>query len=163
MKDFFTKWPKTKSARVMFWSVAILIETLIIFQAGMVVGYHKANFSMNWANNYRRNFESPGRQFNNGFMGEYTTAHGTFGKVIGIASSTIIVAGSDNTEKKVLIDGNTIVRSLRDNVSINDIKVNDFIIAIGTPTDVGELKATFIRIMPAGDPGASSTGAMMKH
>jgi len=161
IKEFFTKWPKTRGVKIFFLIIAVLIETLFVFQAGVAVGFHKAAFSFNSASNYKRNFENPSGRLGGGMMNSYTNAHGTFGKIISIASTTIVVADSDNTEKRVLIDSSTLIRRFRENINLTDLKVNDYITVIGIPTDNGELKAALLRIMPNGDQSAGRPGGMM--
>ncbi len=127
------------------YGLGIFIVILIIFSAGMSVGFHKATFGHAWGENYERNFGvQPGFNGNN-----FPNAHGAVGKIIKIELPTIIVQDKDNTEKVILIKDDTKIEKIRNAITSSDLKINDFIIVIGTPDDQGQIEAKFIRIMPA--------------
>jgi len=130
-----------------------------IFSLGLVVGVHKARFSSNWAENYQKNFGGPRGMFPDEFNGRgFVNGHGVAGTILSVASSnsgqfpTLTIKGSDNIEKNVLIDSNTIVRKLGDIVQINDLNIDDFVVVIGEPNDSGQILAKFIREMPSPSP-----------
>lgn len=112
---------------------------LLIFGAGLFIGYKKAGFSYRWAENYHKNFAGP-RNF--------LEAHGVFGSIIKIDGSTLVIKGSDNVEKTVLISDKTLIQDRRETLKISDLKVDDQVVIIGSPTEDGQIEAKFIRIMP---------------
>ncbi len=127
--------------------LALLVGT---FSLGVMVGYHKARYSYAWGENYHRNFGGHRR----GFMGDMDggdliDAHGTAGQIVRIDGSTMVVAGSDNTEKIVVLKADTLVRKFRDTVTIKDLKPDDYVVVIGEPTNDGQLIAKLIRILPS--------------
>jgi len=129
-------------------SVGAVVITLLIFQAGIFVGYHKAGFSYRMGDNYYRAFGGE----RGGFMGMhqdryFMNAHGVVGKIIKIDSQSIIVTGSDNVEKVVVTDDDTIIRHLRDSLAFADLKVGQNIVIIGSPDDKGQIVAKLIRLM----------------
>lgn len=121
------------------------------FSLGTMVGYHKARFSYAWGDNYRRNFGGPRR----GFMGDMTggrdlvNSYGVSGQIIRLDGQTIIIEGSDNTERTVLIKADTLLRKSRDVAMLGDLKPNDYVVVIGEPTNDGQLVAKLIRILPS--------------
>ncbi len=131
--------------------IGIIAAALIIFRAGVFVGYRKATFSYRWGENYHKNFGGP----RGGFLMEafdkddFINPHGTFGKIMKIELPTFVVEGSDGTEKVILIKDDTAIRRLRDTVETKDLKVNDNVVIIGEPNDKGQVEAKLIRIMPS--------------
>ncbi|MES2023687.1 MAG: hypothetical protein V4439_03310 [Patescibacteria group bacterium] len=140
--------------------VGIVIVALLIFSAGVVTGFHKASYRHAWGEHYYDNFGKMGRRdgmrgMMGGAMGEmmenYPNAHGAIGKIIKIQLPTLIIADKDNTEKVVLIKDDTKIINGRDEIKKEDLKVDDFVIVIGTPNAEGQVESKFIRIMPVPD------------
>jgi hypothetical protein len=131
----------------------IIIAVIFIFGVGIFVGEKKASFSYRWAEQYHKNFAGPpGGFFENWqkFPGsDFIGAHGVFGQIIKINDSSIIIKGSDNVEKIVLIKDDTIIERFRETIKITDLKVDDFVVVIGDPNDTGQIEAKFIRVLPA--------------
>ncbi len=145
IKNFF----ESKTSKGVFYGITIVIVVLFIFQAGMMVGYHKAAFSYRWGDNYSRTF-GESRHMIPGFpSGGFMNAHGATGKIIKIDLPTFIIESQDNTEKVIVIKDDTIIRRFRDEVKSSDLKVDDIVVVIGTPNDKGQVEAKFIRLMPS--------------
>ena len=126
------------------------IVALVIFQAGMFVGFHKAGFSRHMGDNYYRAFgkhhRMPGIQI--ATPGDFVDVHGAAGRVVSVSLPTTVIQDGDGIEKVVHISENTAVRRLRNDVTPTDIKVGDFAVVIGKPNDVGQVEATLIRLLP---------------
>ena len=131
--------------------IGILIIALLIFSAGINVGFHKASFGRAWGENYERNF---GMMQNRPMFGQdnFPNANGAIGKIIKITLPTIIVQDKNNTEKVISIKDDTQIQKIRENITKNDLKVDDFIVVIGNPNEQGQIEAKFIRVMPSGMP-----------
>ena len=150
--DFDTIF-KTKKFKFILGAVGGLIVIMFAFSVGIFIGYHKARFSYSWGENYERNFGGPHR----GPFGSFEpfpdtdlmNAHGTSGSVVSVGSSTLIVSGENNMEKKILVNSSTIIRSRREKISLSEIKPNDFIVIIGDPNQQGQINAQLIRLFPA--------------
>ena len=126
--------------------LAVLVGT---FSLGVFVGYHKARFSYAWGENYHRNFGGPMGGLFQDFSGkEFIDAHGTFGQIVKVNSSTLVVKGRDSVEKIVVVKDNTSIMRLRDSIKILDLKINDNIVVIGEPNEQGQIEAKFIRFLP---------------
>lgn len=131
--------------------IGIVIVALLIFSAGVTVGFHKASFGQAWGENYERNFGlGPvppvlGRD-------NFPNANGAIGKIIKIELPTLIVQDKDNTEKVILIKDNTQIEKMRQPEKTTDLKVDDFVVVIGVPNEQGQIEAKFIRVMPLGMP-----------
>ncbi len=158
--------------RVLKWCVIILIA-LVIFQAGQFVGLKRAEFSFRMADNYYNNFDfrtdkrfegrkgeprvqtfTPGMMGSGGMMGgnNFTESHGAAGKIIKISLPTITVSSLDNVEKTILINKDTVIREFRSSIDSSELKVDDFVVSVGEPTDNGQIEAKFIRVMPFPNP-----------
>src|SRR3989344_8080834 len=102
---------KQKTFKLAVLSIGALILLLLVFKAGVFVGYKKASFSYAWGENYHRNFAGP----RGGFMGnmkdlgrgDFIEGHGAFGQIIKIDARSIVVRGRDNTERVVLVKEDT--------------------------------------------------------
>jgi len=136
--------------------IGIIIALILVFSAGISVGFHKASFGRAWGENYNRNFGMmrPVSFDLNGFNdnNNLPNAHGAIGKIIKITLPTIIVTDKDNTEKVVLIKDDTKIQKTREALTSTNLRVDDFVVVIGSPNDQGQIEAKFIRVMPAGMP-----------
>jgi len=128
-------------------AIGILIVAVFIFEAGVVVGFHKASFAYHWEKNYEHNFGSsggplmPGRNAPN--------PHGTEGKIVDVSLPTFVVAGQNENERTIMIGDDTIIRDGAATVSTDDLAVGKYVVVIGAPGDDGVVDAGFVRIMPA--------------
>ena len=162
MKQFFNL-PESKTARGIIIGLSIAAGALLVFGAGMQVGYHQARFEHNFGDNYDRMFVGPHHndQFMTGglpFIGHHDTVndHGAVGEVVRMSGSQFVVAGIDKVEKTITMDTHTMVRQYRDATSSSAIHVGSFVVVIGTPTNTGEIAADVIRLIPP-PPGMGST------
>ena len=130
-------------------AIGFLAAIFISFGLGIAVGFHKAKFSYDWGEHYDRNFGGPHHGIF-GMFGEhdFMDAHGTFGMVLNVGSSTIIVNGRDGTEKTVEVSSSTPIRAGSKELHLSDLKTNDPIVVIGNPDAEGMIDAQFIRVMP---------------
>ena len=131
------------------WGMAGMVLALLIFKAGILVGYHKAGFSYRWGESYHRNFAGPRRGFFRDFHDrDFISAHGTFGEILSIDGAKLVVRGRDNVEKIISTDQKTMMQRGRDAVRIQDLHQGDFIVTIGSPNNEGQIEAKFIRLIP---------------
>jgi len=143
-----------KTLIVLSWSILVFIILLLVFKAGMMIGFKKANFSLQWGQNYHQNFSGPRGNFFMSTFGpdEYIESNGAFGQILKINDNSLIMNGVGNLEKIILINNDTIIRNQRDNLKANELKIGDNIVVIGEPDNEGQIKATLIRIMPTPPP-----------
>ncbi|MFA6105636.1 MAG: hypothetical protein WC725_03535 [Patescibacteria group bacterium] len=146
---------KSKMLKWVIFGIAELALVAIVFRTGMMVGFAKANFNFSWGEQYHNMFGGPrggwigGR---GGMMGgafdrdDFSPGHNVVGSVIKVSSSTIIVKGADNTEKLLSISEGTTIRKGGTNIKISELKENDRIVAIGSPSTTGQIEASFIRV-----------------
>lgn len=152
---------KAKTVRVIISGLCVIIVALLIFQAGMFVGYRKAMFAGGMSDEYSRTFI--GRRgmpdMMDGFIGkDVPGGHGAVGKVVQVNGPVLVVADSNDTEKEVVTASSTLVRKFRDEASLSDIQVDDYIVVIGSPNAKGQIEAKLIRLMPPpGDNQPAST------
>ncbi|WP_420266680.1 hypothetical protein [Candidatus Magnetominusculus dajiuhuensis] len=122
---------------------------LLIFQAGMFVGFKKAGFSYRVGEQYFRQMNGrPNDQFMGMNRGDFENSHGAIGKIISISLPSVIISDKDNTEKTILISSSTDIRKFKDSIKPEDLKINDFVTVIGNPNDKAEIEARLVRIMP---------------
>lgn len=131
--------------------LGIIVIALLIFSAGVTVGFYKASFGHAWSENYERNF---GMRPDFSIFGEnnFPNAGGAIGKIIKIELPTLIVQDKDNVEKVILTNDDTQIEKMRQPAQTTDLKVDDFIVVIGAPDEQGQIEAKFIRVMPFGMP-----------
>ena len=151
IKGFLKKFFESKNSTKVLSLIGVVIVALLIFSAGISVGFHKASFGRAWGENYERNF---GMKPDHSIFDKdnFPNAHGAIGKIIKIEPPTIIVQDKDNTEKVILIGDNTEIQKIRENIKINDLKTDDFVVVIGVPDEKGQIEAKLIRVMPFGMP-----------
>jgi len=147
----FKNFLQSSKAKHMVSGIGIAVIALFIFQAGIFVGLQKAEFSGRMGDNYYKTFgeqRGPREMIPNFGMMDPSNSHGTIGKIISIALPQIIIADIDGTEKTILTDAKTDIRSFRDSIKAENLKVGDFVTIIGEPNNQGQIEARLIRIMP---------------
>ena len=129
-------------------ALGILLVVLIIFAAGIFVGYHEADFSGSWSDNYMHNFGGPESPFGLRDTDDNTpTPHGAFGTVIGVNLPSFAVKGPDEAEKVIVISPQTIIRAMHAQASTTDIHIGEMVVIIGEPDQQGQINASFVRII----------------
>jgi len=148
--------------------LVIAIIALFIFQAGVFVGFRKASFAYQYGDNYYQMFEGRGPENGHGpevggmMKDNFPGGHGVVGKIIKVDLPTIIVLGSDNLEKVVLVDNDTVIKQFRNQATSTDLKVGDMVVVIGAPNNKGQVDARLVRLMPpisTGMPGRPATSS----
>ncbi len=147
----FNKFFQSKKFKMVLVGIGALVVLLMVFKAGVFVGYKKANFSYSWGENYQRNFGGPRGEFLGDFRHgfgdkDFINSHGTFGSIIKIDGSTLIAKGSDNVEKTILVSDKTTITSRRETIKVSDLKVDDRVVIIGSPNEQGQIEAKLIRV-----------------
>ncbi|MCX6721253.1 MAG: hypothetical protein NT026_01470 [Candidatus Staskawiczbacteria bacterium] len=131
--------------------IVIFVYSFGVFGTGVFVGGMKARFSYRWAENYHRNFGGPG----NGFMfdekmpppnNEFIEGHGTFGQIIKIGDSDLVIKGQDNVEKVVVFAKDITITIGRRTITKTDLKIGEQVVVIGSPNEQGQIEAKLIRI-----------------
>ncbi len=152
---------KSRLLRCFLAFLGILIVVLLIFQAGMFVGYMKASFSYKWGDNYYRAFgggpergfftERLPKPFNEMPMphGGFSEAHGVIGKILKINLPTLVIQGQDKVEKVVLIKDDTSIMKFKDTIKASELKVDDLVTVVGSPNDESQIEAKLIRLIPS--------------
>jgi len=159
MKNIQEKLKKVFESKILvgvLYGIAIVIVLGLVFCGGVSVGFHKASFGRNLGDNYYKNFGMGGREGGkmgeigkNGGMGFFPNAHGVNGKIIKIELPMIIVADKDNIEKVVLIKEDTKIQRMREEIKNTDLKIDDFVVIVGSPNSTGQIEAKLVRLMPA--------------
>jgi len=127
-------------------AVGIAMSVLVVFEAGVLVGIHKAGSSFRMGDNYYRALGPGGsREI---FGEELSDAHGTAGTIISVALPQFVVEENNNTEKVVLMGNQTIIRSFRDATSSQSLTTGESVIVLGEPNDKGQVEASLVRIIP---------------
>jgi len=130
----------------------VLFVLAIVFWAGVVLGYRKAEFSYRFSDNYFRGFGMHDRRPPNvmgatdidGLIG----GHGAVGKVISVNLPLLVVSDRNGTEKNIIINNETTIRAARSTTASTTIRADDFVTVIGTPNDDGSITAKLIRVAP---------------
>jgi hypothetical protein len=145
----FSKIFQSKILAISLGIILAIVALLLAFKLGTVVGFHKADFSFKWGENYHRNFAGPKEGFfKNLDDRNFMPAHGVFGKIIKIDVGSLIIQGQDNIEKSIYLSNKTIIERFRETIKPQDLKIDDRVVIIGAPSSTGQIEAQFIRIMP---------------
>ena len=156
---------ESKTVRGVIIGLGLAAVAILIFAAGMQVGYRQARFEQHLGDNYNRMFVGPHHPGEMGGLtffgsGEQLNDHGAVGKIVSINGSSFVVAGIDKVEKTVLMNAHTIVRQYRDAVATSSLQVGSFVVVLGSPTASGTIAADLIRLMPP-PPGVSMSSSSM--
>ncbi len=157
----YNKFFQSKIFKMTLWGIAGLIILLLVFKAGMAVGFRKASFSYKWGENYHQNFGGPRggffQDFKKDFEGkDFIEAYGSFGQIIKIDPSTgsgqaatlVVKDSRNNVEKIVLIKDGTVIKRFQETAKPAELKVDDRIVVIGEPNNAGQIEAKLIRLLP---------------
>ncbi|MEI6316562.1 MAG: hypothetical protein WCO65_02445 [bacterium] len=131
--------------------ILLLVGIIFVFHIGEEFGYKKAELTDHMSDGYYKAFgpHDPGKAGPFGYLfDDQTDTHGVAGKVVAIKNNIILVADNEGIEKNVLVDKTTIIKNQRNTILIGDIKPNDYIIVIGTPTPDGQINAKIVRVLP---------------
>ena len=154
MKNIKEKIEKLLESKVfigMLYGIGSVIILMVVFSLGVSFGSHRASFGKAWGENYERNF---GRMspppFGLGLNKDtFPNAHGSVGKIIKIELPTFIVEDKDGIEKVILIKEDTKIQKMKNEIERNDLKIDDFVVVIGSPNEIGQIEAKLVRIMPS--------------
>ncbi len=141
--------------------LGILLVVLLVFQAGIFVGYRSAMFSNGRASSYQVGMGDP-RSILAPFIhdADDPNPHGTVGEIVSIQMPFLMIKGAQNAEEIVAVSGTTTVRNMRDTASTSMLRVGDQVIVIGAPDEGGQMHAAFIRIItPRFAPAATTSAA----
>jgi hypothetical protein len=141
MKNFMS----SKGIRYVLWGLGAVVVLLLVFGAGVAVGYRSGLFSSRFGENYYRNFVGGGPGSPMG-MPSPASQHGTIGTVISVGSSTIATKDPGGNEQSIVVDEDTVIREADRTITIDGIEDGDQIAVIGEPNDVGQIDARFIRV-----------------
>lgn len=134
---------QSKKFKYIIGSIVVLVVLLLTFQAGVMFGYHRARFHNRWDDHYGQNFIG---EFNNR---NFMKSNGAFGDILKIENSTITVKGRNEAEKNILVDKNTQFESGDTNIKLENLKVGDQILVIGSPNEAGQVQAKIVRLIPS--------------
>lgn len=145
----------TKRSRTTIAILAAVALALLIFQAGVMAGYHKARFGMGYGDSFHREFIDPHRSdMGKGFFGEgIPGGHGAVGEIISINLPQFVVAGSDNLEKTIRIASTTHIREFQNELPASGLMVGSTVVVLGVPNTNGQIDAKLVRVLP----GATTT------
>ncbi len=144
------EFSQSKAFKKTLYGIGVVIVALLIFQGGVLVGYHKAGFSYRLGDNYHRTFVGEQGEFPLGmYRGDFTDAHGSVGKIIKIDLPTFVLEGQDGVEKIISVTDDTVIRQFRETIKPTDLKINDFVVVIGSPNTQGQIESRLIRLMPS--------------
>jgi len=141
----FREFIKSKTFRLGAAAFGGVILLAVVFAAGVFVGLDKARFSYSWGENYLRNFSGRGKFISDK---DYMDAHGSSGQVLTVDGPNVTIRNRAGTEVNIATDSQTILRNVRMQIPLSDLKVNDFIAVIGSPNSSGQIQAKLIRILP---------------
>ncbi|MFA6430233.1 MAG: hypothetical protein WC229_00455 [Candidatus Paceibacterota bacterium] len=141
---------KNLKLRTIAYIIGGLIIALIIFQAGMFVGFKKAGFAFRMGEQYFRQMKGGPEGFPMMGIGrdDFGSSHGAIGKIVSIKLPSIVVTDRDGIEKTVVISTSTDIKRFKEVIKSEDLKINDFVTVIGSPDDKAQVEAKLIRIMP---------------
>lgn len=151
LNNFF----QSKIFTVILIIIGAFIILLLVFKLGMDIGFRKANFSYQWGENYYRNFAGPAEKFPQSMTGadDFMSPHGVLGEIIKIDDPNLVIKDRNYLEKVVLVKDDTVIRNLKQNIKLSDLKINENVIVIGESNESGQIEAGLIRILPPPPPG----------
>lgn len=144
------EFTQSNTFRGIIVGIVVAIIALLIFQAGMHVGYRKASFSFRFGDNYYRAFGDQGgpKLFHMPLRGGFIESHGAVGQIVSINLPTFVVADPKGIEKVVLINDSTVIRQFDQDLTPDDLGIDNFTVVLGSPNEDSQIEAKLIRILP---------------
>ena len=127
--------------------VGFLVIALVVFEAGVFVGFHKASFAYGWEENYGRNFGDPHGSFGMPGAG-LPNEHGADGKIVSVGPTSFIVMSGNEVEKTVTFASSTVIRIGRDATTSAALTHGSYVVVIGDPDASGTVAAELVRVFP---------------
>ena len=161
IKKFFTKDSSSDKITRIIIVLGIFVIAIVIFLTGESFGYHRAQFSYRFGENYNRIFE--GRR--GGMMGQFpmdnmfTNTNGGAGTVVKVALPKIVISTNDGIEKTIVLNNKTTIRQFRNSIASSSVKVGDMIVVLGSPDQNDNIVAGLIRIVPPANSSRATTTA----
>ncbi len=139
---------QSRSWSSIIFVLGVLLVVLLVFQAGIFIGYRSASFSYGRLSGYQDGMGNP-RSILAPFVhdADDPNPHGTVGQIVSIQLPFLMIKGAQNAEEIVAVSGTTTVRSMRDTASTSMLRIGDQVIVIGAPDEGGQMHAAFIRIL----------------
>ena len=149
----FKSFVQAKTYKIIILFLVGIAVIFLAFNAGMAVGFRKAKFSYQWGENYHNNFTGPrGGMLRGAFRDfggkDFIDSHGAAGQILKINDSEVVIKGQDGVEKIIIIKEDASIVRFRKAIKVSDLKVDEAIIIIGSPTSDGKIEAKFIRVLP---------------
>jgi hypothetical protein len=145
MKNFF----QSKKWITVLVVVFILCVAMIVFEAGVAVGVHKASFADRMSGDYYRVFGQANKPFGDLDQDDFPASHGVVGTIIKIAPPYAFIQGPDNVEQTIRLGSSTTILKYRESIGPNDLSEGDSIVVIGSPSaSSSDIDAEFVRVVP---------------
>lgn len=145
MNNFFQSKKWTAILAIIF----ILVLALLIFEAGVAVGVHKAGFAGRMGRDYFSVFGRGNTPFGNIDQDDFPASHGVVGTIIKVNPPYAFIQGPDNTERTIHLDASTTILRYRTTIGPGDLIDGESIIVIGSPSaSSSNIEARFVRVLP---------------
>ncbi len=150
MKNYF----RSNAVSKIILALSILLVILLIFQAGVLMGYRQGFFASNWNGAHGQYMTSPDSIFAPFIHdSDDVNPHGAIGNIVSIHFPSLLIKGPNSAEQVVNISSTTSIRFMHGNASTSDLVPGNSVIIVGEPQSNGSISAAFIRIMPMPNPG----------
>ncbi|MCL5435464.1 MAG: hypothetical protein M1275_00020 [Patescibacteria group bacterium] len=137
----------SKTLKKLLATIVCLVLALLLFQAGIYIGYRKAQISYQWGENYHRVFGGPRGGFLQDISGDdFMPGHGLAGTVMKVDGANLVIKSTDDVERVVTLTDDTTIRRGTKNISASDIKANATVTVICVPNPDGTMQAEFVRV-----------------
>ncbi|MDE1924631.1 MAG: hypothetical protein KGH79_00400 [Patescibacteria group bacterium] len=149
-----------KNSKWIFWGIGALVTLLLVFRAGVVVGFHEALSSHGLG---RRPPQS--EPFGLSLFGGTIPGHGAVGSIATVTLPTLIIQTRDGMMEKIGITSATAINDENGQpLAPSELKAGDMVIIIGEPGNTGdmnsegEIDARLIRVLPPPPAGLELPG-----
>ncbi|MEA2715399.1 MAG: hypothetical protein QOG91_427 [Candidatus Parcubacteria bacterium] len=160
MKDFLQSSAISKIILLLL----VILAILVIFQAGVVVGYRRGVFSYYWNSHYYQGISDPGSVFATFIRhGDDINPHGAVGEIVTAELPIVMIKGPDFSEQMVMVSPTTTIRRMRAAAVPEDLRTGDHVIVVGEPGGQGQIYASFIRVLPFEARPAPATSTLLKN
>lgn len=150
MIDQYTQWARSKGLRYSICILACAFALLLAFQAGIFIGFRKAESAHRFGDGYTRVFRGPDRAMGGmPLPPDFPDSHGVVGTLVSVSAEALVVASPDKTERTARLSTTTEIRRFRETLNAADLAVGDAVIVFGDSAVDGTISARLIRIIPS--------------
>lgn len=136
-----TRLHESRTLRYSIYAVGALFILLLVFRAGVAVGFRESSFA-------HRSLTARDRDPRPFFSDDFPQTHGGVGKITAVQLPSLTIETPEGVQKIVLLTASTSIRMASGTSSPGSLSIGKYIIVLGMPDQNGTIEARALRELP---------------